>query len=113
MTRGTEQVPVITSLRDELGALRTDGEISKQFANWHRCLMASLHSIAAETPSCASLCEELKMVNYELPPEIEHGIPPELPNDLIMAQASRAYFRNQCDRAEELIKTLLLFLKGQ
>ena len=76
MTRGTEQVPVITSLRDELGALRTDGGISEQFANWHRRLMASLHSIAAETPSCASLCEELKMVNYELPPEIEHGIPP-------------------------------------
>ena len=51
------------------------------------------------------------MVNYELPPEIKHGIPSELPADPIMAQASRVFFRNQCDRATELIRTILWSLR--
>jgi hypothetical protein len=38
MTRGTEHAPVIARLRGELGALRAHGEISEQFANWHRRL---------------------------------------------------------------------------
>ena len=113
MKRGTEHASVITSLRDELGALRAHGGISEQFADWHRRLVACLHSITAEIPSCASLCEELKTINYELPPEIAHGIPAELPDDLIMAQASRLYFRNQCDRAAELIRPLLLSLRAE
>jgi len=113
MTRGTEHASVVTSLGDELGLLRAHGRISQQFADWHRRLIGCLHSITAEIPKCASLCEELKTINYELPPEIEHGIPPELPDDLIMAQASRVYFRNQCDRAAELIRTLLLSLRAE
>jgi hypothetical protein len=113
MTRGTEHASEITSLRDELGALRAHGGISQQFADWHRRLIGCLQSITAGMPKCVSLCEELKTINYELPPEIEHGIPPELPDDLIMAQASRVYFRKQCDRAGELIRTLLLSLRAE
>jgi hypothetical protein len=111
MTRETEHASVIMRLRDELGALRAHGGISEQFADWHRRLIACLHAITAEIPSCASLCEELKTVNYELPPEIEHGIPGELPGDPIVAQASRVFFQNQCDRATELIRTILWSLR--
>jgi hypothetical protein len=113
MTRGFEHAFVITSLRDELDALRVHGGISEQFLDWHRHLIACLHSITAEIPSCASLCKELKAINYETPPELAHGIPAELPDDLIMAQASRVYFRNQCDRAGELIRTLLLSIRAE
>jgi hypothetical protein len=113
MTRGTEHAPLLVSLRDELGALRASGGISEQFADWHRHLMVCLKSISSEVPACASLCEELKTIDYELPPEIEHGIPRESPFDPIMTQASRVYFRNQCDRADELIRTLLLSLRAQ
>jgi hypothetical protein len=113
MTCGTENAFVLVSLRDELRALRTFGGMSEQFVDWHRRVMACLQSISSEVPACASLCEELKTINYELPPEIEHGIPPGLPADPIMTQASRVYFRNRCDRAAELIRTLLLSLRAE
>jgi hypothetical protein len=113
MTRGTEHASRIARFRDELGALRAHGGISAKFADWHRRLIVCLHSITAEIPSCASLCEELKAINYETPPELAHGIPAELPDDFIMAQASHVYFRNQCDRAGELIRTLLLSIRAE
>src|SRR5271155_2537546 len=112
MTRWSEHASRLVSLRDELSAPRASGGISEQFVDWHRRLIACLLSITSDVPSCASLCEELKMINYELPPEIEHGLPGELPADPIMIQASRVYFRNQCDRATELIRTLLLSLRA-
>src|SRR5215831_1362199 len=113
MTRKTEHASALARLRDEVGALRASGGISEQFANWHRRLMVCLESMSSEAPACASLCEELKTIDYELPSEIEHGISGELPAHLIMTQASRVYFRNQCDRADELIRTILLSVRTQ
>jgi len=111
MTRGSEHASNPESLRDELGALRVSGGLSEQFADWHRRLMACLHSISYDVARCASVCEELKAINYELPPEIEHELPDELPAVPITTQASRVYSRNQCDSADELIRTLLSALK--
>jgi hypothetical protein len=112
MKRGSEHASILVCLRDELGPLSVFGGLGEQFTDWHRRLMACLKSISSEVPGCASVCEELRTINYDLPPEIEHGLPAELPVDQIMTQASRIYFRNQCDRATELIRTLLWSLNA-
>jgi hypothetical protein len=113
MKRGSEHASILVSLRDELGPLRVFGELGEQFTDWHRRLMACLKSISSEVPSCASVCEELRTINYDLPPGIEHGLPGELSVDQIITQASRVYFRNQCDLATELISTLLVSLRAE
>jgi hypothetical protein len=103
---GKAHASALGNLRDELDLHRACGGISEQFAEWHRRLTGRLEKIANEDPSCADLCDELKAVNYELPPEIEQGIPQGLPVDFIITHGQRVYFRNQCDRASELIRTL-------
>ena len=107
MKRGSEHASILISLRDELGPLRVFGGLGEQFTDWHRRLTACLKSISSEVPGCAGVCEELRTINYDLPLEIEHVLPGELPVDQIMTQASRVYFRKQCDHATELISTLL------
>jgi hypothetical protein len=107
-----QHVSALESLRDELGTLQALGGISEPFTLWHDRLMHRLDAITAEFPNCASLCEELKAIDYELPPEIAQNIPEGLPENLIMSQGSPMYFRKQCDRADELIKTLILVLNS-
>ena len=71
-----------------------------------------LEAVASEFSGCAAVCAELRALDYELPPEIEGAIPKGLPDDLIMTHGARVFFRNQCTRAEELMRTLLLVLKA-
>jgi hypothetical protein len=104
---GEAHASALASLQHELGVHRARGGISEQFEEWHRRLMACLETIANEVPSCADMCEDLKAIDYELPPEIEQGIPQGLPVDPIMTHGQRVYFRKQCDRADEVMRTLL------
>jgi hypothetical protein len=106
-----QHAAVLESLRDKLGKLHERGSISEQFAEWHCRLMGCLETIRTQFPSCASPCEELRALNYELAPEIEGGIPEGLPENLMMAHGSRMFFRKQCARAEELIRTILWALR--
>ena len=107
-----EHASALESLRHELGALREHGGIGEQFADWHRRLVVCLEAVASEFSGCAAVCAELRALDYELPPEIEGAIPKGLPDDLIMTHGARVFFRNQCTRAEELMRTLLLVLKA-
>ncbi len=102
---------LVSSLRDELALLRTHGGISEQFADWHRRLVVCLRAITSDIPSCASLCEELIAINFELPPEFAAGVPEGLADHRIISAAYQAYFRNKCDHADEVMNTLLLVLR--
>src|SRR5271166_3290951 len=103
---GETHALALASLRDELGVHQAHGEISEQFVDWHRRLTDCLEVIANEVLRCSDICEELRAINYELPPEIERGILQGLPVDPIMTHGQRVYFRNKCRRADELMRTL-------
>lgn len=78
---------------------------------WHGHLMVTLEVIMREFPGCASVCDELKTIDYELRQEVEGMIPEGLRKSQVITQASRMFLRNQCDRAAELLSTLSLSLK--
>ena len=101
-----EHESALGSLRHELGALREHGGISEQFVDWHRRLVVCLEVVASEFQGCAAVCAELRTLDYELPPEIEGAIPKGLPDDLIMTHGARVFFRDQCTRAEELMRAV-------
>ena len=106
-----QHAAALENLRDKLGTLRERGGISEQFAEWHCRLIGCLEAVRTECPSCASPCEELRALNYELAPEIEGRIPEGFPQDLMMTHGARMFFRGQCTRAEEIMRTILWALR--
>jgi len=101
----------VAQLRDDLGELRDDPGISQKFADWHGRLAACLALVSDEFPGCEQECKELRAIDFELPPEIEASIPEGLPGHRIMPVASQMYFRNKCEEAAELLKTLAIVLR--
>lgn len=106
-----QHASALTSLRDELSALRVQGGISERFADWHRRLIICLRAITNDIPSCASLCTELMAIDFDLPPEFEAGAPEVLRDHRIMSLSSQNYFRNRCDEADEGLNTLMIALR--
>jgi hypothetical protein len=96
----------LDNFRDALSELRTGGGISEEFAQWYGQVMACLDAITSEFPICASLCDELRSLKYEPLPEMEDAIPEGLPREQVLAQSRRVFFRNQCDKAVELLRTI-------
>lgn len=101
----------VAQLRDDLDELRDDPGISQEFSDWHGRLVACLDLVSTEFPGCAHECKELRAIDFELPAEIEASIPEGLPGDRIMPAASQMYFRNKCEEADELLKTLAIVLR--
>jgi hypothetical protein len=53
--------------------------------------MVTLEAIMREFPGCASVCDELKTIDYELRQEVEGMIPEDLCKSQVITQASRMF----------------------
>jgi hypothetical protein len=112
MTREIEHVSLVASLREELGVLRLQGRITDQFVDWHGRLAACSAAITNDVPSCANLCTELMIIDFEMPPELAASMPEELSDHhQIMSAFSQNYFTKKCDEADAVLHTLMIALR--
>jgi hypothetical protein len=106
-----EHARKLDALLKAISELRAIGGINEEFRQWHARLMSYLNAVASEFPSSACLCDELRVLKYELIPEMGDTISESfqdsgLPEEQIIAQNYRVFFRNQCDKAVEALRTL-------
>src|SRR5712671_1610513 len=106
-----ERTRELGALLNAISELRASGGISEEFRQWHARLMGLLNAVASEFPSSANLCEELRALKYELTPEMGDAMAESLqdsglPEEQIIAHNYRVFFRNQCDKAVEALRTL-------
>jgi hypothetical protein len=99
------------ALLNAIGELQARGGINEEFRQWHARLMSCLNEVESEFPGRASLCDELMTLKYEPIPEMEDAIieslkNSDLPEEQIIAQNNRVFFRNQCEKGVEAIRTL-------
>jgi hypothetical protein len=108
----SEHIPVLESLREELGMLRLQGGISDEFVGWHSRLAACANAITQGIPSCADLCKELMSIDFEMPPEVATRMPEELrSHHQGVAATFETFFRYRCGQVEEILKTLIIALR--